>query len=119
MVDTLEGIAKDDNFEQFLKAAELMAVILAGRVIVVKLVHPSNAEEAIEVNPVKYCNSLNFRIVVLFLKTDPNEVTAAASVSLSWPSPLVSQLLKQRAFTFASAKVIPVITGGVPSFGSA
>ena len=44
----------------------------------IKLVHPSNAEEAIEVNPVKYCNSLNFRIVVLFLKTDPNEVTAAA-----------------------------------------
>ena len=52
----------------------------------------------------KYCNSSNEVILVLFLNTSPNVVTSAASAKLNSPSPLVSQLATQRAFTFWSAK---------------
>ena len=67
-------------------------------------VHPLKALLAILVSPVKYCSSLNDVIVVFPLKTSPKSVTAAASSSLSSPSPLVSQLLTQRASTFGSTK---------------
>ena len=54
------------------------------------------------VSPVKYCNSLK-DLISLLVNTLPRSVTAAASASLSSPSPLVSQLATHSALTAASA----------------
>ena len=62
------------------------------------------------VSPVKYCNSLNELICVLSMKAVPNFVTAAASFTLSSPSPFVSQLATQTALTLASAKMMSGLT---------
>ena len=89
-----------------MKAAFPMLVTELGMVTEVRPLQPENAELPMLVNPVKYCSSSNDVMVVLFLNTSPKSVTAAASASLSSPSPLVSQFCRQSAFTLASAKVM-------------
>ena len=82
MLVTLDGIVIDVNPLQFIKVWSSMSV-----------------------SPIKYCNSLN-DVMLLFLKTVTRLVTAAASLVLSSPSPLVSQFCTHSALTFASAKDI-------------
>ena len=91
---------------QFLKAFPRIHVSPCGNMMEARLVQPSKADSPITVSPVKYCSSSNEVIPVFPLNVSPRSVTAAASASLSSPSPLVSQLTTQRAFTLASAKEI-------------
>ena len=92
-----------------------MDVMFSGIVIEVRPVHPLNAWLAMEVSPVKYDISSNDVIWVLFWNTVPISVTAAASSSLSSPSPLVSQFSTQRALTAASAKMMLLAGGTLPA----
>ena len=106
MLVTLLGIAKEVNSLQSINAPLSILVTLLGIMTVDRIEQASKALVSIIVNPVKYCNSLKDVIELLPLNTLPNDVTEAASSSLSSPSPFVSQLATQRAFTFASANSI-------------
>ena len=79
--------------------------------ILVKYQQQEKAYSPIEVSPVKYCNSSNEVIVLLFLNTVPRFVTAAASALLNSTSPFVSQFWTQRALTLGSTKEIIVLSG--------
>ena len=92
----------DFNATQSAKADMFMDVTLSGMVIVVKLLQPLKELAAIDVSPVKNLNSSKL-VMDVDLKTPLRSVTAAASLRLNSSSLLVSQLLTQIDFTFASA----------------
>ena len=79
MLLTELGISTDFKPVHALKAHIPMLVTVFGIVIEERLVQQSNAWLPIAVNPVKYCNSLNDFMAVLFLNTSPKSVTATAS----------------------------------------
>ena len=83
-----------------------MEVMVLGNVMATRLAQPSKASEPIVVRPVKYCSSLKEVMVELFPNVAPKSVAEAASAKLSSPSPLVSQLATQMAFTLTSAKTM-------------
>ena len=60
--------------------------------------------------PVKYFNSLNVVISLFPWNTSPKSATAAASFSLNSPSPSISQLATQIAFTFTSANSMKFVS---------
>ena len=91
---------------QSLKALLPILITLLGMIIEVSLEQAQKVLSPILVNPVKYCNSSNDVIWELESNTEPKFFTAAASLMLSSPSSLVSQLATHSAFTLASAKTI-------------
>ena len=80
----------------------MIEIILSGNFIDNNSLQSENADEGIDVMPVKYCNSSNANIPFP-LNSVPIVVTAAASSYDSSPSPSVSQLVMQIAFTNASS----------------
>ena len=102
---TLLGITKDAKLLHSPKTHSPIEVTLLGISMDVKLSHDLKASLPIEVTPVKYFNSLN-EVMSVLLKTLSRSVTAAASVSLSSPSLLVSQLATQSTLTLASTKLM-------------
>ena len=83
-----------------------MEVTALGIVMVARLVQELNSSSPKDVKPVKNCSSLKEVIPSSNMNIPSKLVTAAASVVFSSPSPSVSQLATQMAFTLASAKVM-------------
>ena len=79
MVVTELGMIIDVNELQTEKEKSPMISMVGGSVIAVKFQQPLKASSSMLVKPVKYCNSLNEVMVLLFLNTVPKLVTAAAS----------------------------------------
>ena len=80
----------------------MIEIILSGNFIDNNSLQSENADEGIEVKPVKYCNSLN-AYIPFPLNSVPIVVTAAASSYDRAPSSFLSQLVIQIVFTDASS----------------
>ena len=83
-----------------------MEVTALGIVMEARLVQELNSSSPMDVKPVKNCSSSKEVIPSSNINTPSKLATAAASVMFSSPSPSVSQLATQMAFTLASAKVM-------------